>query len=1294
MSEPNAEPPARSLPFRVVMRLTSLIWSLVLVVLVLLALYVGLGHQLTRSIDDYRARLEQTLSRELGQTVSINHLEASWRWLDPVIEAQGVTVRSPAQPDEADITLQHLRLRLDSLTSLLHFRLILKDFEADGLDLTLTATDKGRLRIGKLVVPLRTEPSAWFERLSAWVYEPHIRVTRVNLGFESRGQPPQSIAIPQLDLVYDQGVVRASGRAMRPGTVRQIASFNLQGSHFFQGGFDGLLYVKVDSGRLFDRFVEGFGWRHLGVMGFDLKGEGWLRFSAGRLTRVNANVDIPYLQMRAADNTVAPLENITARVGWQAGSPSRALADEGAGELTVSGLSWRWLGRTSKQVGIRLTDAPDSLTINADHAPVEPLWRLASALQLIPPAAATALNHYQPSGHLGDVRLRIPRASGTMFDLVARLADVNVEAYGGAPGARGLNGTLKVNPTSGQVDVDTRQFQLGFPQLFDHDWTMDSLKTRVNWTISDQAIRVFSDRLEMGYKNRTRISGAFDLALKTAGEDTLGLRVRVRDGNAGMLSDFVPVHAVGDDLYQWLTTRIPEATIDQGVYFGFGRIGHAAPPGSFTSSMRYQFRDASVRYDDKWPAVTGASGTVAVHNRTARIKLSKGKTGGIELAPTQVTVSPGVGHSEVAINTSADLNGAVINQWMKDTPLATVAGKAGQSVQFGGQYRLRLGLKMSLVPDKPVGVDAELTASDAQVHYPSADLSWTGVTGKLAYSTENGFTEDTLAANFLGQPVKVGLSTTRPDQRLQLTQTGRMPVARLFAKTGLKDPGRSGLSGAFDYQVQLAVSPDTASTLTISTGLTGLASDWPAPLGKSAGETTPVTATLDWSGDGRIDLTGNWRHRLSVRARWTKGAFERGQLALNTDATVLPEHQGLLVSGSVLRLAPKRWTERLAELGGKKPSSASQVRSWLDRVTIQVGTLTVLGRNFHQVKLKLKPEASGWQLDADSPRLAATLFLPTDLTAIAQARFARLYLAASAGNGESKVATSEVADALKPSDIKGWPTVRVRIDDLQKDGKAYGAWSFVVTPATEALNIDQVNGQLKSMNFNGRLAWQLADGSARTELSGTVNGGSLTDLSTLVPGDVPLKNKKSRIKLDLSWPGGPGDFALKSINGSLSVRFDDGVILQRNNTAQLFRIFNLLNSDTLWRRLKLDFSDLYEAGVAFDAVSGKATLKDGTLSLAPELQIVGPSGAFKFSGSTGLVSEALDMRLVVVLPLAQNLPLAALLMGASAPIGGALFVLDKVLGNPLNKLTSATYSVKGTWSKPDVKLRNVFDTGK
>ena len=208
-----------------------------------------------------------------------------------------------------------------------------------------------------------------------------------------------------------------------------------------------------------------------------------------------------------------------------------------------------------------------------------------------------------------------------------------------------------------------------------------------------------------------------------------------------------------------------------------------------------------------------------------------------------------------------------------------------------------------------------------------------------------------------------------------------------------------------------------------------------------------------------------------------------------------------------------------------------------------------------------------------------------------------------------------------------------------------------------------------------------------------MKGGGLQGLDPLTENGIPFRNENTAIELDLDWPGRPDGFALERLNGTVSLQLDDGVILEQNNTAQLFRIFNLLNTDTLWRRLQFDFSDLYEAGVAFDAISGSASITDGLLTWDPELQVVGPSGAFELSGTTNMAEESLNMKLVVVLPLTQNLPLAALLLGAGAPIGGALFVLDKILGDPLSKLTSATYSVTGSWSEPEVDLQGVFGAG-
>ncbi|MGO1501649.1 MAG: hypothetical protein ACTHWH_10270, partial [Marinobacter sp.] len=58
-------------PIRVMALFTSGVWWLLLVVLVLFALYAGIGRQLTQNVDAFRDDLSQELSVRLGHDVSI-----------------------------------------------------------------------------------------------------------------------------------------------------------------------------------------------------------------------------------------------------------------------------------------------------------------------------------------------------------------------------------------------------------------------------------------------------------------------------------------------------------------------------------------------------------------------------------------------------------------------------------------------------------------------------------------------------------------------------------------------------------------------------------------------------------------------------------------------------------------------------------------------------------------------------------------------------------------------------------------------------------------------------------------------------------------------------------------------------------------------------------------------------------------------------------------------------------------------------------------------------------------------
>ena len=1242
-------------------KLANLFWWLLLAVLVLAALYVGLGRQLTQNINDYRPQIEQQLSELLGQEVLIGSLSSRWNWLNPTIVARDLTVRPEAGSEEMIGSLQSLRVGLDVLATLRRFRIVFSDFDANGLELVINQTPRGAIEVEgvDLPEPIANDLSEWIDLAGQWLSDPSIRITRVALGLRDGSGTLREVEIPQLDLVYRRGLFHASGRAMRPGTTQQLASFRLVGQHFFRGDFTGQFYGDINSGRLFDGLAQEYAWQGIRAEGFDLGGQVWLTFRDGLMEQASGTLRTPYLQLGVRNESLAPLEDIQARFGWRRRDPENPTVPQPAtsepdskpvpwystGEFHLDDLTWRWNGETVPGFSIRFQAGMDADLLIADKLPIGPVTGLVAGLQILPDEFDRALRDYSPSGLLDSVLLRMPAKDDDRFRLTADLRDISVKAFNGTPAVQGLNGSLVINEVGGFVLADSAALTFGFPGLFSGLWEVRDFSAGVAWQFDEETTRVYSDDIAMGYGPESRLTGAFDLKLVANGEDELSLKVGVEDGRADMLAEFVPAGVIDRGLYDWLTTAIEEADIVQGSYFGHGQIGSDAPSGSFVSSMFYDFTNATVKYDERWPEVTGASGRVFVHQGRTRVDLATGQTGGIELKPGQVRVEPGDGAEStmVYIDAAAPVSGDALAYWMQRTPLGELAGDASEKLVVEGRFYLDLGLGIALDSNQQPDVEATVRAESGSLSFPEADLQWTDLSGEVSYSIASGFSSDPISARFLGDAVSVWFRATAAGEGLNVRQAGNISVTALQNRLGLPDNSLPGIDGTLRYEAVLELPAKKTPTIRLMSDLKGVTVDWPAPLGKTAQAIAPLTVTLVPGPEPGLKLNVDWQQRTNLDLSVQSGRVE---VAVND-----------------LRLGERRFKDLLV-------NAVSGSDNWLIRVNSDwirgqtVWPISAVGAGDSNADSLVKVDLEILSLTRNNDQLAEPAVAPE---------------------------AENPLTAFRELDVANWPAIDVRIADLQINDESAGIWSLQLKPGDDQINVENIEGRLRSLTLKGGLSWRIDNNEERTGFEGTLNGESLADIGALFAAEIPFRSDKTAIDLNLDWPGRPDQFTVDGLSGSVRMRFDDGVILEGNSTAQLFRVFNLLNSDTLWRRLKLDFSDLYEAGVAFDAISGKARLEEGVLTLDPELQIVGPSGAFKFSGTTDMARETLDMNMVVVLPLTQNLPLAAVLLGAGAPIGGALFVLDKVLGDPLSKLTSATYRVNGSWDEPEVRLKRVFD---
>ena len=177
--------------------------------------------------------------------------------------------------------------------------------------------------------------------------------------------------------------------------------------------------------------------------------------------------------------------------------------------------------------------------------------------------------------------------------------------------------------------------------------------------------------------------------------------------------------------------------------------------------------------------------------------------------------------------------------------------------------------------------------------------------------------------------------------------------------------------------------------------------------------------------------------------------------------------------------------------------------------------------------------------------------------------------------------------------------------------------------------------------------------------------------------------------VDGRWPGSPAWLASKRFSGTLDASMREGQFVEVEGGAQALRVFGLLNFNSIGRRLRLDFSDLFGKGLSYDRVKGLLVATNGVYVTREPIQMTGPSSNVELNGTLNLVGDQIDAKLMVTLPVSNNLPIAALIVGAPA-VGGALFLIDKLIGDRVARFASVKYTVKGPWKEPKITYDKPF----
>ncbi|MFG0496136.1 YhdP family protein [Pseudomonas sp. YQ_13] len=1263
---------------RVLVALTR--WGLGICALlaVLVALYVSLGRELVPLVAEYRADLESKAEQALGLPVHVGALEGHWSGLAPVLRVRDLQLGEGTKalrlddvmvvPDIwASLTAREVRLARIQLGGL---QLILRENEQGAWSLEgLPKKDDAPLDPADLLQRLRQlgriDVFDSLVTLHPWQRDP-LTLTYVSAGLQA-GATRQALDL-RATLPDGQPLAlslnsRMSAEAWRDGEVQAYVSLP-------QSDWAHWLPPRVLGQWHADTLRAG--------------GEFWIGWGKGQLQRAVVRLNAPRLQGAYAGRKAADLNNLALGAWFQRREQGfDVVVDSLAMDLGKA----RWESHLQLQQRPGQNAADESWQLQADRLDLTPLTPLIDALAPLPDKVKDVVDGLKVTGALRNVRLEVrPKAEGDQrLQFAANLEKVGFDAYYNAPAAGNVSGSINGDLGHGELRLDTDAFMLHLYPIFAKPWHYQKANARLTWTLDKDGFTLIAPYLKV-LGEEGKIAGDFLIRLffEEGREDYMDLRVGLTEGDGRYTAKYLP-EVLSPALDEWLRSAIIKGAVDQGYFQYQGSLNHGAAPEARSISLFFKVHDAALDFQPGWPQVQHVDGDVFIEDSGVRILARRGVLLDTKVSDVTVDIPHVDGDQHSHLYLDGDFDGSLGDglKILKEAPIGT--GEIFAGWEGEGPLKGKVKLDIPLAHGQRPKVQVDFATSDARLKVAPPSLELSRLKGDFSFDFDKGLSGKGISLQAFGKPVTARITAEGQAGQMQTRINANGQVSLKTLTDWLQFNQALPASGDLPYQLQLSLG-SRDNHLSVTSSLKGLAIDLPAPFGKAAADTRDSRFDMSLQGPERqFDAAYADLARFAYAAPAEKLTQGRGELVLGTGDARVPASQGLRVRGRLETLDLAPWQEQAARLAGDDPGGSA--RQNLQSVDLSIGQLKAFGMDLNQAVVRLARAGPAWDLRLDSKEVIGNARVPDAKGVPMAVRMQTLRLpAASAAEQQAE----DGPDPLASFDPRKVPALDLSIDKLYRGDDLYGSASIKLRPTARGVKASDIDLDLKGLRIDGGGGWEGETGKTSSWYKGRLDGKNLADVLKAWGFAPTVTSRDFRLDVDGRWPGSPAAVGLKRFSGSMDAALRSGQFVEVEGSAQALRVFGLLNFNSIGRRLRLDFSDLFDKGLAYDRVKGLLVASSGVYVTRNPITVTGPSSNFELDGTLDMVSDRVDADLQVSLPVTNNLPLAALIVGAPA-VGGALFLVDRLIGDRVSRFASVHYRVEGPWKEPRITFVKPFE---
>lgn len=1262
---------------RILAALTRLGLGLCALVLVLMALYVSLGRELTPLIAEYRAEVETKASEALGMSLQIGELKGSWSGFAPILSAHDVTVGDGANA----LHLEKVRAVPDLWASLMAREVRIAHLELNGLKISLKEGEDGQWALEGLPVkddqPLDPE-----QLLNRMQMIQRLSVLDSQVTLQPFGESPLTLTYVGASLKTGAVRQRLDARLTLPDG--QPVAINLRtrirASQWKDG--EAQAYVSLPqsdwSKWLPERLTQQWNFSEIKA-----GGEIWATWGQGALQSAAVRLNAPQLNGAYAERKPIKISNLALNGYFQRNAKGMQVTLD---SLAMNLGEHRWETHLQLQQTAASDKSEELWHLQADRLDLTPLTPLLNALAPLPQGFATVVDRLKVTGGLRNVLIDLrPNATDdSKFSFAANLDQVGFDAYHGAPAARNVTGSISGDLGHGELRMDSKDFMLHLDPIFAKPWQYIQANARLTWKLDKDAFTLIAPYLKV-LGEEGKIAGDFLIRLHfdPAREGYMDLRVGLVDGDGRYTAKYLPT-VLSPALDEWLRTAILKGAVDQGFFQYQGSLNQGAADADRSISLFFKVHDAELAFQPGWPHVSGVTGDVFVEDSGVRILASKG-----QLLDTQVSdIYVSIPHVPQGQNSHLLLDGGFAGglgdglKILQQAPIGTAETFAGWEGEGDLQGKLKLDIPLAKGEQPKILVDFK--TAKARLKLPEPPLELTQLKGDFRFDSTKGLSGQNITARAFDKPVSAQIFADGREGKLntRVVASGQVEVKKLTDWLSVTQP--LPVSGVIPYQLQLTLD-GADSQLRVNSSLKGVAIDLPAPFGMAAdvGRDTTLRMTLQGA-ERRYWVNYGELANFTFAAPTGNFAEGRGELFLGNGDAVLPGAKGLRIRGVLSELDVGPWQDLVNKYAGQDPGgSAKQLLSSAD---FKVGKLSALGTTLDQASVQLTRKPSAWALQLDSQQAKGSATVPDAKAAplVINLQYVRL-----PAPDPTVLADENSPDPLASVDPTRIPALDIIINQLFQGNDLVGGWSLKIRPTAKGIAFNSLDMGLKGILLQGRGGWEGTPGASTSFFKGRASGKNLADVLKGWGFAPSVTSKDFHMDVDGRWPGSPAWLATKRFSGTLDASLNEGQFVEVEGSAQALRVFGLLNFNSIGRRLRLDFSDLFGKGLSYDRVKGLLVATNGVYVTKEPIRLTGPSSTIELDGTLNMVADQIDAKLLVTLPVTNNLPIAALIVGAPA-IGGALFLIDKLIGDRVARFASVKYTVKGPWKEPKITFDKAF----